>query len=145
MCMYVCISMQNYGGLGAWSPRNVLEMKCSEIACEAILGQKQTHGSRSISSNFWLSMYAFAKMQPTSNFHERKYYGWKNSRWGDGEYWKKKKSLRRASSLYEQLNVYRLQIYTYMYHCTYFHAFCFQMVWLDPACSVAASLLAVNH
>ena len=33
-----------------------LEIQCSEIASEAILGQK-----KSIASNFWLSIYAFAK------------------------------------------------------------------------------------
>ena len=37
---------------------------------------------QSISSNFWLSMYAFAK-QLTSKFHKRRYLVWQNSRWGD--------------------------------------------------------------
>ena len=39
ICMYACISMQDLGGLGACSPRKFLEIKCSEIASEAILGQ----------------------------------------------------------------------------------------------------------
>ena len=30
-------------GLGACSPRKLLEIRCSEIASEAILGQKQSH------------------------------------------------------------------------------------------------------
>ena len=44
------------------------EIKCSEIGSEAILGQKQSRTSsishmarRVLLSNFWLSMYAFAK------------------------------------------------------------------------------------
>ena len=60
------------GGLVVCSPRKFLEIRRSEIASEAILGQKQSrssyntpramlHGSRSIASNFWLSVYAFAK------------------------------------------------------------------------------------
>ena len=44
----------------------VLEIGCSEIASEAILEQKQSRSSSvhymaRIVSNFWLSMYAFAK------------------------------------------------------------------------------------
>ena len=40
------------GGLGAFSPRNFfLEIRCSEIASQASLGQK----------GFWLSTYAFTK------------------------------------------------------------------------------------
>ena len=51
------------GGLGACFPRKFLEIRCSEIASEVILGQKQSgvlHRSWSIASNFWLSTYAFA-------------------------------------------------------------------------------------
>ena len=33
------------GGLGACSPRKFLEIRCSEIASEAILGQRQSHSS----------------------------------------------------------------------------------------------------
>ena len=51
------------GGLGAFSPS---KFRCSEIASEAILGQKQSrssyiHGLQNIASNFWLTL----------NFHER--------------------------------------------------------------------------
>ena len=38
-CRYACISMQDYGGVGA---RKILEIRCSEIVSEAILGQKQS-------------------------------------------------------------------------------------------------------
>ena len=41
-----------------------LEIRCSEIASEAILGQKQSHSYMVrgvIHPKFWLSMYAFAK------------------------------------------------------------------------------------
>ena len=33
------------GGLGACSPRKFLEIRCSEIASQAILGQKHSHTS----------------------------------------------------------------------------------------------------
>ena len=62
------------------------QFRCSEIASEAILEQKQScsnkyklHGLRNIVSNFWLSMYAFVISQLTSNFNGRRYYGWQNS------------------------------------------------------------------
>ena len=71
-------------GLGACSPRKFLEIRCSEIASEAILGRKQSH----------CSYMAHGVLHPTfdcpcgdslsqlsSNFHERRYYGWQNSRW----------------------------------------------------------------
>ena len=43
--------------------RKFLQIRCSEIASEAILGQRQSrssylHGLKSIAFNFWLSMYA---------------------------------------------------------------------------------------
>ena len=37
-----------------------LEIRCSEIASEAILGQKQSRSSYMARASFWLSMYAFA-------------------------------------------------------------------------------------
>ena len=63
-------------GLGACSPRRFFKNRCSEIASEVILGQKQSRSSytchsRSIASNFWPSMYIFAKL--ISNFQERRY------------------------------------------------------------------------
>ena len=58
------VCMQDHaGGLGACFLRKFLEIRCSEIASEVILGQKQSgvlHHSWSIASNFWLSTYAFA-------------------------------------------------------------------------------------
>ena len=42
-----------------------LEIRCSEIASEAVLGQKQSRSAtwltEYIASNFWLTTYAFAK------------------------------------------------------------------------------------
>ena len=61
--LYVCMHKHaRVGGSGGMFPPNFLESRCSEIASEAILGQKQIRSSsRSIASNFWLSMCAFAK------------------------------------------------------------------------------------
>ena len=81
-CMYACMhSCKTRGGWGhACSPRKFLEIRCSEVASEAILGTKQSrscyiHGLQSITSNFWLSTYAFAN--PADNeFPLRKVYGW---------------------------------------------------------------------
>ena len=57
--MYVY--MHKHEGLGGSGGMLSQEIRCSEIASEAILGQKQSrNGSRSIASNFWLSTYAFA-------------------------------------------------------------------------------------
>ena len=57
--------------------QEILEIRCSEIASEAILGQKQSrssymHDSPSIASNFG---YHFMHLlsQLTSDFHERRY------------------------------------------------------------------------
>ena len=61
------------------------EIRFSEIASEAIFGQKQSavlHGSWSIASKFWLSMYAFAK-PADFKFPREKVLSWQNSRWGD--------------------------------------------------------------
>ena len=41
---YACTRMQEYGGLGH-APQEILEIRWSEIASEAILGQKQSHSS----------------------------------------------------------------------------------------------------
>ena len=80
-CIYICIYKHaRLGWSGGMLPQDLFEIRCSEIASEAILGQKQSHSSYmahiSIASNCvrkWLS-------QLTPNFHERKYYGWQNSR-----------------------------------------------------------------
>ena len=48
-------------GSGGMLPQEISENRCSEIASEAILGQKQSRSNymaRRIASNFWLSMYA---------------------------------------------------------------------------------------
>ena len=48
-------------------------MRCSEIASEAILDRSRAvvatkHGSLSTASNFWLSMYAYAKPADFDSF-----------------------------------------------------------------------------
>ena len=49
------------------------EIRCSEITSEGILGQKQR--VLAIYMACGVLMYAFVS-QLTSNFHERRYYGW---------------------------------------------------------------------
>ena len=44
---YECINMR-LGGPGGMLPQKILEIRCSETASEAILGQKQSQ------SNFWM-------------------------------------------------------------------------------------------
>ena len=41
----ICISIQDWEGLGACSPRKFLVIRCSDIASEAILGQKHSYNS----------------------------------------------------------------------------------------------------
>ena len=58
-----CISMKEVWGLGARSPRNFFEIKCSEIASEAILGHRQILSSyiaRGALDSILLSTYALA-------------------------------------------------------------------------------------
>ena len=61
------IRMQACKTRGVWgdAPPGNLKIRCSEIASEGILGQKQSRSSymarRNIESNFWLSMYALVK------------------------------------------------------------------------------------
>ena len=44
--LYVCMhKYARLGGLGACFPRKFLEVRSSEIASEAILGQEQSHNS----------------------------------------------------------------------------------------------------
>ena len=45
-------------------------------------GHFWTKAVATISFNFWLS-YMHLLSHLTSNFHERRYWGWQNSRWGD--------------------------------------------------------------
>ena len=44
--MNVCMHKDaRLGGLGACSPRKILEIRCSEVASEAILGQKRSRSN----------------------------------------------------------------------------------------------------
>ena len=83
--VYVCMHGR-LGGLGACSPRKFLEIRCSEIASEAILRAVilyKLHGLRSIASSFGLSIYAFAKLADIKFLYDRRYYGWQSSKWSD--------------------------------------------------------------
>ena len=61
--LYVCMHKHaKLGGSGACSLRKSLESRCSEIASEAILGQKQSRSSYMARGELHpMSMYAFAK------------------------------------------------------------------------------------
>ena len=62
--------------MGACSPREFLDIRCYEIASEAILGQKQSCSSYMAHGVLHrLSMYAFAKAADFE-FQERRYQGW---------------------------------------------------------------------
>ena len=64
------------GGLGACSPRKFLEIRCSEIASEAILGQKQSRSSytaRGVLHPIFGCPCVHLLSQLTSDFHERRY------------------------------------------------------------------------
>ena len=73
VCMHKCTRL---GGLGACSPRKFLEIRCSEIDFEVILGQKRSHivdsymAYRVLRPIFWLCI---CYSQLTSNFQERRY------------------------------------------------------------------------
>ena len=75
----VCIHKQVRVGGAAWGhapPENVLEIRCSEIVFEVILGQKQSRSSYMVHRVFH-PIFGFPCMhllsQLTSNFHERRY------------------------------------------------------------------------
>ena len=58
---FVCISMQDYRCVwGHASPRKFLEIRCSEIVSEAILGQKQSRSSYMACGTFH-PIFGFAK------------------------------------------------------------------------------------
>ena len=62
----VYVYMHKHAGLGACSPRKLLEVKCSDItSCMGHSGteaeSQQLHSSQSTASNLWLSIYPFAK------------------------------------------------------------------------------------
>ena len=74
--IYGCMNMHARGVWpGACSPRKFLEIRCSEIASEAILGQKQS-GSSYMARGAMHPIFGCSCMhllsQLTSNFHERK-------------------------------------------------------------------------
>ena len=78
--------MQDKGGWGACSPRKFLEIRCSEIASEAILGQKQSccsYMAHGVLHPTFDCLCGDSLSQLTLNFHEKRYYGWQNSRWGE--------------------------------------------------------------
>ena len=52
MCCSCDISRQDKRGLGARPPKKYFDIRCSEIASEAILGQKQSHMAAT-----WLTEY----------------------------------------------------------------------------------------
>ena len=63
------------GGLGTCAPRKILEIRCSEIASEAILGQKRSRSNymdRGVLHPIfgWSRMYLLSQL--TSNFQERR-------------------------------------------------------------------------
>ena len=68
--------MQDKGGLGACSPRKFLEIRCSEIASEAILEQIHSHNSY-LAGGVLHPIFSCRCMhllsQLTSNFSERRY------------------------------------------------------------------------
>ena len=77
-----------HASLGASSPGIFLKLNALHvIASETILEQKHAHDS----SYTWpaeycihfVAVYLHLLSQLTSNFHDRKYYGWQNSRLGD--------------------------------------------------------------
>ena len=77
--VYACITKQRVGGM---LPQEIFrEIRCSEIACEAILGQKQSRSSsvrymaRRILYPVHGCPFMHLQSQLTSNFHERRYYG----------------------------------------------------------------------
>ena len=74
----VNVYMHNHarlGGLGAWSPRKIFEIRCSKIASEAILEQKQSRSSymahRVLHPIFGCPHMRLLRL--TSNFQERRY------------------------------------------------------------------------
>ena len=71
------------GGPGGMLPRTFLEIRCSEIASEAILGQKQSRSSymaRGVLHPIIGCPCMYLLSQLTSSFYERRYQGWQNSR-----------------------------------------------------------------
>ena len=64
------------GGLGACSPRKILEIRCSEVASEANFGQKQTRSSymaHGVLHPIFGCRCMHLLSQLTSTFQERRY------------------------------------------------------------------------
>ena len=62
--------------VGGMLPKEILEIRCSEIASEAILGQKHSHTSyltRGVLHPIFSCPYMHLLSQLTSNFPERRY------------------------------------------------------------------------
>ena len=73
-CMHKGARVGGYGGM--LSPKKVLEIKCSEIASEVILGQKQSRNSYMVHGVLrpifgCPCMHLLSKL--TLNFHVRRY------------------------------------------------------------------------
>ena len=83
VCMYKHLIL---GGVWGHAPPGIfyIEIRCSEIASEAILGQKQSC-STYISCIVLHPGFACPDMASWHpwNFQERRYNGWQNSRWGE--------------------------------------------------------------
>ena len=75
-CECTCMCMLDEGGVGACSSRKSLEIRCSEIVPEAILGQKRSRSSymacRVLHPIFGCPLMHFLS-QLTSNFQEIRY------------------------------------------------------------------------
>ena len=73
VCMYKQASMQDLGGLGACIPRKVLEIRCSEITSEAILGQKLSCSSYMAPGELFGCPCMHLLTQLTLNSQEKRY------------------------------------------------------------------------
>ena len=88
---FVCMRAYKHArieGSGGMLPQEILEIRSSEIASEAILGQKQSPSSYVyMARGVFHPIFGFPCVhllsQLTSNFHERRYWVWQNSRWVD--------------------------------------------------------------
>ena len=83
MCMYACIKHARLVGSGGMLTQEIFEIRCSEIASEVVLGQKQSRSScmaRGVLHSIFGRPCMDLLSQLTWNFYERRYYGWQNSR-----------------------------------------------------------------
>lgn len=83
MCTYVCMhACKAWGVWGHAPPGNFFEITCSEIASEAILRALVLQQLQS-TPGIGPSICAFARLADIKFLHDRRYYGWQSSRWGD--------------------------------------------------------------